>query len=338
MNHDIKKKLVFLLIGIVIISTGIKLYGLYSYDLEPHDSKLYYYYGKEIASHYAIPKDSSFLHNLGFPLILAPVFKVLDYPYETSMIIQKHFTILLSSVTIPLVYLFARRFFEPKYAIIGAAIFAFDPRIIQNSTLGITEPLYILLFFASLIFCFRNNLYLAFFVAGCAATARFEGIILFPILLMFMNDIRKKRTVLLILLFAIPMIMVMSFYISSGANNVTYQIQREISVFDQITDDPYSEKYNQPLFLERIANSFVYLGWFTFPMFLFFIPLGIYLNRKNKKLILALVITAGTGLWAYLDAFDTRYFFHMYPFILLLILPAFRFLFGIEKVKPIERH
>ena len=311
---------------------------MYSYDLEPHDSKLYYYYGKEIASHYAIPKDSSFLHNLGFPLVLAPVFKVLDYPYETSMIIQKHFTILLSSCTIPLVYLFARRFFEAKYSIIGAAIFAFDPRIIQNSTLGITEPLYILFFFASLLFYFRNNVYLAFFVGGCASVVRFEGIILFPILLILMwGEIRKKRIILLVILFMIPMILVMSFYVSSGANNIEYQVQREINALNQVTDDPYSKKYNQPVFLERIANSFVYLGWFGFPMFIFFVPLGIYLNRRNKKLIIILAISASTGLWAYLDAFDTRYFFHMYPFLLLLILPAFRFLFDKEKVKPIER-
>ena len=141
----------FLLVGIILLSTGIKLYGLYHYDLAPDDAKLYYYYGKEIASHGVIPKDSLFLHNLGFPLSLVPIFKILDYPYETSMIIQKHFTVLLSSGTIPLVYLFARRFFDAKYAVIGAAIFAFDPRIIQNSTLGITEPLYILFFFASLL-------------------------------------------------------------------------------------------------------------------------------------------------------------------------------------------
>ena len=85
---------------------------------------------------------------------------------------QRSVTILLSLVTIIPIYLLCRKFFEIKYALIGAAIFAFEPRIVQNSLLGITDPLYILLVTSSLGLFFSSNKKLIFTSFGFIATSK----------------------------------------------------------------------------------------------------------------------------------------------------------------------
>ena len=84
------------------------------------------------------------ISNNGWPLFLSIFFSVfhsnnfLDY-----MTLQRLLTVLISTVTIIPVYLFAKKFVKSKYAILSALLFAFEPRTIQNSLLGISESIYI---------------------------------------------------------------------------------------------------------------------------------------------------------------------------------------------------
>ena len=59
--------------------------------------------------------------------------------------------------TIPVYYL-CKNFVARKIAIIGASLIAFDPRLIINSFLGITDPLNLLLISISLVLFLSNNI------------------------------------------------------------------------------------------------------------------------------------------------------------------------------------
>lgn len=315
----------------MFLSGGLKLAYLVFENTDSTDAKLYYYYGKELATHNSLPKEASFLHNIGFPLTLGILFKIFDYDYDGSILLQQYYTIILSSILIPIVYLFLRNFFEPKYSLIGASLIAFDPRIIQNSTFGITEPLYLVLFVASLVFVLKEKRlfhYLSFFVAGLACVVRFEGIVLIPILFLFLYKKKIVKHIMpLTLIFFLPVFVTGLFYLSEvESDHVTHEINREVSVLTRVMD-------NESSIVFKLFNSIVYLGWFTFPMLLFFIPPGLYFLFKHKEfnpivLILMIVVSGITGVWAYFDAYDIRYYFHMYPFLLLLVLLGWKHLFS----------
>ncbi len=85
----------------------------------------------------------------------------------------------------------------------------------------------------------------------------------------------------------------------------------------------------QPEFADRLANSLIYMGWATFPNYILFLPLGIYWIVKNQKhlwLIGAMALLLGSGVWAYLDAYDTRYFFQSYVILILISLAGIQYL------------
>lgn len=232
-------------------------------------------------------------------------------------------------------YLFLRNFFGTNLSFIGSSFIAFDPRVIQNSTLGITEPLYMVMLLASLVLIQREKYqYIAFLFAGFASIVRFEGIILVPILFLFIyGRIRTKRSLISLMMFIIPVIFTLILFSYSGTNHIAFEVEREAGVLVQVTDDQRSIQYSQPVLVDRVANSFLYLGWFTFPIFIFFIPTSLYFLFKCKPfrpfvLVLMIVISASTGLWAYLDGYDTRYFFHMYPFLTVLVLISWHMFFN----------
>lgn len=308
---------------IMAASGGLKFAYLILEDTSSHDAKLYYYYGKELAEHYTLPKEAKFLHNIGFPIFLAGVFKILDYPYDESILIQKASTIILSLFLIPLVYLFLRNWFESKYSVIGSVLIGLDPRMIQNSAFGITEPLYLILFVSTLIFVLRDNKilnYFAFVVAGLASVVRLEGLVLLPIIFIILYSRGKlKATLPAVMLFVIPLLIISLFFMSSvGKDNIASQLIKEYGIIS-----------NSNNFLPKLANSIVYFSWFTFPMLVFFIPFGLWCIIKDRLFLLffLIIISASTGLWAYFDAFDTRYFFHTYPFLLIVTLYGMRYLF-----------
>ena len=71
------------------------------------------------------------------------------------MNLQRTISVILSGITVFPVYFICKKFFNNYYSLIGALIFAFDPRIILNSTLGIAEPLYILAISLGILFFFK---------------------------------------------------------------------------------------------------------------------------------------------------------------------------------------
>lgn len=297
------------------------------------DALTYYYYAVELYFHDKLPNDSYPLHNLGYPIILASIYKLIPFFDELLFQnIQKVFTVVISTMTVPLVYLLCRKFFDVKYAIFGAFIFAFEPRLVQNSTFGITDPLFIFLSVGAFVLFYSRFIPISFVFVGLAAVTRFEGIILYPLLiaLLYLRKDNQKRLMMYSLIFTVPIFAIFLVSDSNGyENGFANKINKEIAAMQGFLDHGVDMNGNIKSFPEMIVNSFVYYFWSSFPMFFFFLPLGVFIAWKEKReLILILFFVSVSGFVAYLDAYDTRYFFPAYPFFTLLTLYSVRKLYS----------
>ena len=126
-----------------------------------------------------------------YPLALAGVFKV----FGVSLTSAKVFNAVLGALTIPFVYVIARRLFDRRVGLLAAAAFALFPNAIVWLPLPLSEPLFTLLFTAALwvLVAFRSKPF-AFgaaaavgfgLLAGLATLTRGTGLVLLPVALLF---------------------------------------------------------------------------------------------------------------------------------------------------------
>ena len=185
------------------------------------DALFYFWYSTDINYLGHLPNDWTPINN-GWPALNGIIFSI--FPFNSTfayMDIQRFFSIFLSIITIVPIFFLCKKFVKDKFALVGAAIFAFDPRLIVNSLLGTTDPLYILLVTTSLILFLQPNkkiIYISFMIVGLAALVRGEGLFLFiPMSIMFIIRFRRERrfvssryllTIFLFMLIVLPM----SFY------------------------------------------------------------------------------------------------------------------------------
>ncbi len=130
-----------------------------------------------------------------WPLFLSGFFSVIQFDEIINyMNTIRMVSICISSISILLIFKISQKFIKDKYALFVAALFAFDPSLIQNSILGIREPMFILLGMISFYYAIHKNekfLLLAFFFAGLSFDTRINAIAI-PIFLCIFIIIRYK--------------------------------------------------------------------------------------------------------------------------------------------------
>lgn len=313
----------------------------YETQMKSDDLK-YYYYSVELYFHNELPQDNYPLHNLGLPIFLGSIYKLIPEEYFNALLfqnIQRLFSVFVSSFTIPLVYLLCHKFFEKKYALLGSFMFAFDPRLVQNSTFGITDPLFLFFSIASFVLFYSksNKLVLASFVLiGLASLTRLEGILLYPLFLILLirnHKISKKHLKFLSLIILLPIVYIIIFDNLNGIDvEFGNRIIIEIMQLRSFYEDGVIMNGTHKNFSEMVFNSLLYYFWSSFPTFFFFIPLGLYCMFKNKllrwELILIVFFLSISGIVAYFDAYDVRYFFPVYPFFIIISLFCIKKLYG----------
>ena len=175
-----KKQWIFVL-SVFLSALGIRLIFL-PYDLPLIiDGLDNFTYSSAINYYGHLPTEWSPPNN-GWPIFVSFWFSVINLENTFQyMQLQKIVSIFLSStITVP-VYFLCKKFFDEKLALMGSVLFAFEPRIILNSTLGITEPLFILSGITSLLFFLRydrKGIMIAFALASFTTIIRSEGIFL----------------------------------------------------------------------------------------------------------------------------------------------------------------
>ena len=309
------------------------------------DAMLYFSYANDLNFLNQFPNGYNFTNNgwptlVGFLFNLSPSTAILEL-----MNIQRIVSVVISTLTIIPVYYLCKKFFPNYLALIGVCIFIFDPRIVINSLLGITDPLYIFLIASSLALVFsknKNYVFLAFACISFSILVRYEGIIWFFILsiIFFIYNKQKFNYKLILKYGVIILICILIIFPMLQIRTETMGSDKILSVFQgSIKDVRISSDGENKIFsfmeylLNGLINLFKYLGWVMIPFLGIFVPIGTILSikskdQKSKLLIFGVIIVLSTStLYAYSRGIqDTRYLYPLYP-----IFAVFS-LFMIEKI------
>ena len=308
------------LISIIIGSIIIRLFYFVGDIPITYDGLLYLLYAKTTSELGHLPTNYS-LDNNGWAIFLSGFFSLFSLNSAIDyMNIQKIISISLSSLTLIPIYFLMKKFVDSKYIFVGLIFFAFEPRLIQNSLLGITEPLYILLLTLSLTLFLSNDkkiIYLSMAIVALSTIVRSEGLFLFIVFsLMFVIRFRKDKLVIPKYLPAIAIFLLILFPM------ISYQteIHGNDRVFDRVTNglQTVSNSYFD-FAITGIENYVKFLIWDLIPIFILFAPIGFFLLLKNLNfrsgtIIIYSIIMSLPALFAYgIPVLDTRYLFFMYP-------------------------
>ena len=339
-----QRKLDFLnkntIIPLLLISCIALLLRLHFSDLRiplTLDALEYFWYANDLSfsGHF-----SGGVINIGWPLLLSGFFSIFHFNnFLDYMIMQRSIAILISVLTIIPIYYLCKRFFNKSFAIVGSAIFAFEPRIIQNSVLGITEPIFIFLLTCSFVFLCspsKNIRYLSFVTTALATIVRIEGtFLLLAISILFFIKYKKENQIILKYIIAIAIfILVLSPMMviriqSTGSDGFTDTIHAMIKNTGDVSSLKNHGQLNLLYFISGgLESEIKYLGWLMVPVFLFFVPIGVFLILKRKdihRLILTipLAILSIPAFYAYaIGIQETRYLYVLYPLFCVISLYA----------------
>lgn len=318
-------------IPILILSSLILRFFYLPFELPiASDAIVYFSYASDIATLGGFP--NYLISNDGWAIFLSFFFMILpSNEFMDYMLTQRILSVILSSITIVPVYLLCRKFFGIQYSLIGATIFAFEPRLIMNSLMGITEPLYILLGTSAVVLFFhieKKYNYLSFFVLGLCSIVKVEGVFLFfaITIMYFIKNKLNLETLKGIFVGISIFLLTWGFMIFNrinlgGTDYSTDRIQYSTKHLIQSSIDDGS------LFvIDGLINLLKFLGWDLIPIFILFVPIGFIILVKNRNvnkmiILIPIVIMMFPAFYAYAaKAFDTRYLFILYPFFSILSL------------------
>jgi len=293
--------------------------------------------------------------NFGWSTFLAPIFWIVDSNEMLELMnVQRIMSSIISVSTAIPIYFICKTFFKKNIAILGAALFLFEPRIIENSILGITDPLFIFFVTLTIMFIFIKEskfFYISFIFAALAGFTRYEGLLLvIPILIsFFVRRNFEKLTIIkliigIILFISIIMLINVTAYENSDLN-ITTPLFAGINFISNfvLLDNPNSEdevfardtENKTQLFANNAITTYLmYLGWIMIPILGLFIIPGFFLTKKKitkNKIILFIFmgVISLAPLYAYARGIEeTRY---LYPLIPILILFSCQFFDYISK-------
>ena len=239
------------------------------------DGAFYFWYANDLSISGTFPANVNFPNN-GWPTFLSVFFYFFNSEYFLDyMDLQRYLTIIISVVTIIPIFILCRKFCGNGLSLLGSIFFVFQPRIVENSLLGLTEPLFILLELSCLILFLKNNWklkYLSFGFLALACLVRYEAIVLIlPLSFLFLFKNRRDKTIIprflmaisIFLLVLLPMLFVRMD--TMGYDGVTSHAMAAVSAIGK--------------------NSTMYLGIVTFiksaalavfPIFFVLLPLGFF--------------------------------------------------------------
>jgi hypothetical protein len=352
-NLGINSKLSFsrytgILLAIIGISFIVRFY-FFPYDVPLNSDALqYFWYSSNIYHAGELPSDWTPINN-GWPIFVSLFFNISDSKNVLELMQIQRLLSVVSSVSIIIpVYFLCKKFVARKFAIIGASLVAFDPRLMINSFLGVTDPLYLLLITSSLVLFIYSNkklIYFSFVLVSLATIIRAEGLVFFLVLsIMFFIRYRKENwkifgKYLILLGIFILIILPISLYRVEVVGNDGIFMRSVSSGNELILDFTNNNTVDNNSGIINGLKTFIkYLIWVMVPNFIIFIPLGIFLIFRNRNfekntIILSLGIMSIPALYAYtVPALDTRYLYTLFPmFSVLSVLAIDRIVGKINK-------
>ena len=338
-----KRARIFFLIALGISALGIRLY-FFPYDVPLFsDATGYFWYAIDMSILNQLPPGHSLVNN-GWPSFLSVIFQLMDSDnFLDYHNVQRFVGTIFSVATIVPVYVLCSRYFKKSYSLLGAALFVFEPRLIQNSFLGTPESIYIFLMATLLCLFLSDNfkkIYLAFGIAALLALARYEGLLMIiPLSAVFFVRYRKQKKDLIKYAICISIFILILTSMAYLRNETMGQdgFVSHISagpVYYQASIQENDSTLTDFLYLGSI-NLIKYLGWAQIPSFIIFIPLGVLflfrsLDYKKITIILSILIMLIPAFYGYSRGFqELKYLYVLYP--IFCILACFTFKIFLEK-------
>ena len=292
------------LILIVIISLGLKLY-LVDFSLPVNSDNLAYVLNG--IAHSNGDFDHSPARSIGWSLFLSPFFSLmnsndfLDYSNVAKII-----SIGVSTATIFLIYKVGRKFFDERYSLVVACLFAYLPYLNYNSVMALSEPLFIFSILMSFYFLLNDKskfIILALAFAGFSYWIRLNGIIfLLVISLTYILTFKKSRIFLknygiglvVFLIIISPMLLqkyeqfgdpFYSAYQGTMFSKNYEELVSNISLNTEATASSYIENngildFIYTFFIIGFFNSMIALSKLSFPYIVILIPFGILFSFR----------------------------------------------------------
>ena len=319
------KYIIITLVVIAVISIILKLYTM-DFTLPVNSDPLAY--AIAAISHTDGDFSQSSHRGIGWSIFVSLFYNFIDSnDFLIYSNVLRFLSLAVSVCTIFLVYFLGRKFFNEKYSLVVAALFAFEPHLNYNSGFGLTEPLYHLAIIGAFYFLLNKNtkfIIPSLILAGAIWWIRLNGIV-FVIILFIIYIITKKNSphflrnlflgVLMFFVVISPMLYERSiqfddpFYVVYSQYVFTGSFEKMISVeyghgtasdFEQkntrFTASDYIEKngilsFFKTFFLEGIYNIFSTLLRISFPYLFILIPFGILFSFRafdqEKKFIIS---------------------------------------------------
>ena len=267
----------------------------------------------------------------------------------------KIISLAVASSTVFLVYLLGRKFFDQRYSLVAAGLFAFIPHLNYNSGFGLTEPLYHLTLIAAFYFAINKNtkfIIPSLLLVGILWWIKLNEI--FPLIILIIIYFVTKRNspnlyrnlfigILIFLAVISPMLYDRyeqfgdpffngySPYIFTGSSEKIISIEvghgqenQATTAFDFI-DENGLLSFFQTFFLNGIYNVLSILWKISFPYLFILIPFGIIFSFRafdqDKKLILAnwlfIILSLGSLIPVFSLIPDQRHLYFIFPFLII---------------------
>ena len=341
-----KKTIFFCLAIIIVISIPLKLYTV-DFSIPSHTDDFRY-----IIDAVQYSQGDFFLaqkKNPGWSLFLTPFMSIVnsnDFLDHSNL--ARILTLTISTITIFPMYVLARKFFNEKYSVVAASLFAFEPHLNFISGTAMGEPLLILVLVTSMIFILNDKTkyhYIAFIFAGLCWWIKLEALYpMIAIIIIFFvvhrhkpNSLRNFSLGIMFLLITISPLFIQRdlqfddpFYVWYGGTIFADDYTEIMTSPEDAGITNFVEKHGVLGLMDRLANGltnlfnvlFRILYPYLFILILFGVmfslrPIGQKLKHIKANWIMILVLI-GVLVIPFAIVDERRFLFPLFPFLIIL--------------------
>ena len=343
------KQIIFYLIIISLISLGFKL-SVVDFSIPVNSDNLGY--ALNAIAHTDGDFSQSSHRGMGWSLFTSIFFgfinseNFLDYSNTIRIL-----SMVVGISSIPIMYLIGRKFFDQRYSLVVASLFAFEPHLNYNSTLGFSEPILILAIIGAFYFILNQNtrfVIISLIMAGIVYWIRINGFWVFVVIsiIYFLTQKKSRKflanygiAVAVFLLVISPVLIERNeefgdpFYsvykdtIFAGSYELMLKAQvdnEKISAFDYIENYGILSFVNNYILI-GIYNTLVVTARLTLPYLFILIPFGILFSFRafdqKSNFIKAnwIFILSSMGLVIVIMAIipEPRFVLYLLPFLII---------------------
>jgi 4-amino-4-deoxy-L-arabinose transferase-like glycosyltransferase len=350
---------------VILLGFTIRLFGFhYTYIINP-DGVLYIHQARAI--YYGL-WDSILTCSMGFLSIYSILIVGFYKIFGDWVVAAKSVSFIFGSITLILLYLLIRRFFNDNITLLTTLVFALMPDFVDRCADVVRGPVYwfwlVLGLYLFVIQIEKRNYLCLLFSCLCffiAAWARIEAVLFILVSFIYLLCVKQDNKIQKIIIFVIPIVFISLFSITAltvfnknipdlyRAYEITTKFSAPLNEYKKLSVG-LSELMNQnlegtlPHFLEKARNLIWFIafgtlmkglvGAYFYPFVLIFI-IGlhrIWTKINEDRRVLYLTLGAGLSLiLLYLHVMHTWMMFNR--FLILFIIPSSVVLgFGLEKI------